>query len=214
MHRAVLKRLTGTLVGAFFWAPVASGIPAKATVRKVSARVTKLPTQRKGGAKPRVMESYPALVTEAGQEAPSEGLPEAVAAPATAVASKPAKLDERRVQRRTEVRKRAGAVRGPEAYDAVPAGLASALERRLELTRALIEDHGRAYDYRVHTIKELETIQVKLDAARAAAPQAPASVNEGASSATDYEAEEEVLLPYVEPTSGERLPPPPPPELW
>jgi hypothetical protein len=50
------------------------------------------------------------------------------------------------------------------AYDPVPSDQIDALGRRLQLTDALIRRHGRAYDYRTHTVRDLELILAKLDA--------------------------------------------------
>jgi hypothetical protein len=43
-------------------------------------------------------------------------------------------------------------------YDAVPIEQTDAFLKRLQLVSELIQKFGRAYDYRVHTVKELETI--------------------------------------------------------
>ncbi|MBL7716871.1 MAG: hypothetical protein JNL01_15505 [Bdellovibrionales bacterium] len=51
-----------------------------------------------------------------------------------------------------------------KTYDEVPDGLADALEKRLDLVEKLIRDHKRAYDYRSHTVKQLEEILEKLEA--------------------------------------------------
>lgn len=135
-----------------------------------ATRPTHLPTQRKGGAKPRVLESYPALVDEAGEGAQSESLVEAP----IEVTPAPA---ETRVQRRAAARKTVKREKAAKEkalpYDLVPETLTPALERRLELTRELITEHGRAYDYRTHTVKQLEAIKEQLDIARLPAPPPP-----------------------------------------
>jgi hypothetical protein len=50
------------------------------------------------------------------------------------------------------------------AYDPVPSDQIDALGRRLELVDALVRRHARAYDYRTHTVRDLELILAKLDA--------------------------------------------------
>lgn len=50
------------------------------------------------------------------------------------------------------------------SYDPVPSDQINALGRRLQLVDALIRRHGRAYDYRTHTVRDLELILAKLDA--------------------------------------------------
>lgn len=55
------------------------------------------------------------------------------------------------------------------SYDPVPSDQINALSRRLQLTDALIRRHGRAYDYRTHTVRDLELILAKLDASLASA---------------------------------------------
>lgn len=64
------------------------------------------------------------------------------------------------------------------SYDPVPSDQIDALSRRLQLVDALIRRHARAYDYRTHTVHDLELTLAKLDAsiapkaAPAAAPRA------------------------------------------
>lgn len=55
-------------------------------------------------------------------------------------------------------------------YDPVPADQVDALSKRLKLVEELIRKHGRAYDYRTLTIKELEALIEGLSA-----PKAPPS---------------------------------------
>ncbi len=48
------------------------------------------------------------------------------------------------------------------AYDPVPSNQRAAIARRLRLAEKLILEYGRAYDYRIHTVAELEHILEKL----------------------------------------------------
>ncbi|MGK5082647.1 hypothetical protein WDW37_05020 [Bdellovibrionota bacterium FG-1] len=50
-----------------------------------------------------------------------------------------------------------------QPYDPVPVGQVEPLAQRLKLVETLIQRHGRAYDYRIHTIKELQEILSQLD---------------------------------------------------
>ena len=50
-------------------------------------------------------------------------------------------------------------------YDLVPAKQTESIARRLVLVDRLIREFGRAYDYRIHTVKELETILNDLEGA-------------------------------------------------
>lgn len=52
-----------------------------------------------------------------------------------------------------------------EAYDPVPSDQKGALSIRLKLVEAIIQKHGRAYDYRIHTVRELEALLQRLDSA-------------------------------------------------
>jgi hypothetical protein len=61
------------------------------------------------------------------------------------------------------------------AYDPVPSDQVDALTKRLQLTETLIRRHSRAYDYRVHTVRELEAILVQLDGPVAPKPATPAA---------------------------------------
>lgn len=59
------------------------------------------------------------------------------------------------------------------AFDAVPSDQADSLVRRLKIVEALITRHGRAYDYRIHTVRELEAILASLDRPVSSAKVAP-----------------------------------------
>ncbi len=48
-------------------------------------------------------------------------------------------------------------------FDPVPSDQVEALGRRLKLVETLIQRHGRAYDYRMYTIRDLERILASLD---------------------------------------------------
>lgn len=60
------------------------------------------------------------------------------------------------------------------SFDTVPAGQSDAILQRLKIVENLVRKYGRAYDYRAHTLKELQLIQSTLEstAAPVAAPQA------------------------------------------
>jgi hypothetical protein len=61
------------------------------------------------------------------------------------------------------------------AFDAVPANQSEAILQRLKIVENLVRKYGRAYDYRAHTLKELELIQSTLESTAAQAQvQAPA----------------------------------------
>ena len=49
------------------------------------------------------------------------------------------------------------------AYEPVPSEKRDYLARRLQVIERLIREHGRAYDYRIHTTAELEKILHKLE---------------------------------------------------
>jgi hypothetical protein len=55
-------------------------------------------------------------------------------------------------------------------FDAVPANQVEPIEERLKIVEEMIQKYGRAYDYRVHTLKELQEIQKSLGS-EAAAPR-------------------------------------------
>ena len=48
-------------------------------------------------------------------------------------------------------------------FDTVPADQAESISRRLALVEVLIRKYGRAYDYRSHTLHELQSILEQLD---------------------------------------------------
>lgn len=50
------------------------------------------------------------------------------------------------------------------SYESVPPEQIEGISQRLKLIDQLLRKYGRAYDYRIHTIKELETILSELDA--------------------------------------------------
>jgi hypothetical protein len=72
-------------------------------------------------------------------------------------------------------------------YDTVPASQSDALIQRLKIVENLIRKYGRAYDYRTHTLKELELIQSTLESA--AAPATPAPINAAPSETDEPQAE-------------------------
>jgi hypothetical protein len=48
-------------------------------------------------------------------------------------------------------------------FEPVPPDQVDSIARRLKLVENLLRKHGRAYDYRIHTLKELESIQASLE---------------------------------------------------
>ncbi len=56
-----------------------------------------------------------------------------------------------------------GLKKGLEAFDPVPADQVDPIVKRLKLVDRLIREHGRAYDYRIHTVRELEQILSALE---------------------------------------------------
>ncbi len=62
---------------------------------------------------------------------------------------------------------------GSPGFDAVPPGQAESIARRLKLVEIMIRKYGRAYDYRMHTLRDLEMILAKLDATQARAMEVP-----------------------------------------
>lgn len=68
-----------------------------------------------------------------------------------------------------------------QSFDAVPASQKDAILERLTIVENLVRKYGRAYDYRTHTLKELQLIQSTLEststpAAAAQPAAAPARV--------------------------------------
>jgi hypothetical protein len=47
-------------------------------------------------------------------------------------------------------------------YDTVPIEQTDAFVKRLGLVTEILKKYGRAYDYRMHTLKELETVLAEL----------------------------------------------------
>lgn len=59
----------------------------------------------------------------------------------------------------------------PSKYDAVPADQINPLLRRMKIVQELVQKYGRAYDYRVHTVAELEGILAQLKQKRGEATE-------------------------------------------
>jgi len=59
-----------------------------------------------------------------------------------------------------------------QSFDPVPPAQAESIAQRLKLVEILIRKYGRAYDYRMHTLRDLESILMQLDAAVPFAPDA------------------------------------------
>jgi hypothetical protein len=57
------------------------------------------------------------------------------------------------------------------SYDLVPSDQVDPLAKRLALVETLIRRYSRAYDYRTHTVRDLQMILAKLEAANAAPAQ-------------------------------------------
>ena len=65
-----------------------------------------------------------------------------------------------------------------EGFELVPANQAEPIIHRLKIVEELIRKHGRAYDYRMHTIKELQSILSQLDSTRSLQlPEPPQSTH-------------------------------------
>lgn len=77
---------------------------------------------------------------------------------------------ERRAEPRQEIREAPHKPVAAPAFDPVPSDQIPGLTHRLKLVEALIRRHGRAYDYRVHTVKTLETVLARLEASTAEQP--------------------------------------------
>ncbi len=60
------------------------------------------------------------------------------------------------------------------SFDAVPASQSDAILQRIKIVENLVRKYGRAYDYRAHTLKELQLIQSTLESAAPAPAAAPA----------------------------------------
>jgi hypothetical protein len=73
-------------------------------------------------------------------------------------------------------KKHASKARRPLSYDPVPSGEEDAVAARLQIVDKLIREFGRAYDYRSHTLKELEGILAQLETRDA--PPAPPKLHE------------------------------------
>ena len=58
----------------------------------------------------------------------------------------------------------------PRSYDPVPSDQAQAVARRLGIVARLILAHGRAYDYRTHTLRDLESILSSLEKVESGSP--------------------------------------------
>jgi hypothetical protein len=101
--------------------------------------------------------------------------PARVVAPSRLTAAAP----EARAQRPTMTRALAPATTkaAPQmtttGYDPVPSDQVNALSQRLKLVDTLIRRHGRAYDYRMHTVRDLEAVLARLEASAPATAPAP-----------------------------------------
>jgi hypothetical protein len=63
-------------------------------------------------------------------------------------------------------------------YDPVPSEQANAIAKRLQIVEILLRKYGRAYDYRIHTYKDLKKVLAELDR-NSAATSAPPVVAPG-----------------------------------
>ena len=78
----------------------------------------------------------------------------------------------------SEAAKKKPAVAAKGGYELVPSTQAEPIIHRLKIVEELIRKFGRAYDYRVHTVKELQSILSQLEASRnAQLPEPPAPVS-------------------------------------
>ncbi len=64
-----------------------------------------------------------------------------------------------------------------KSFDTVPDEQKDGISKRLELVSQLIKRHGRAYDYRQHTLKELRTILAELDEKAFQVPPSPSNLS-------------------------------------
>jgi hypothetical protein len=94
----------------------------------------------------------------------------------------------------------------PESFDLVPSDQAHPVIRRIHLVEEIVRRHARAYDYRTHTVRELEQILAKLDAA------APGGAPQGkpAQSAGQADPDAVPALPPLEESPGDATLPTPP----
>jgi hypothetical protein len=100
---------------------------------------------------------------------PTEAPPQAASPPA--VPSRPAlasaakaPVAEQSAPLRQDMNARAGAQFMNAQYDAVPLEQVEPFLKRMRLVEELLEKYGRAYDYRIHTVRDLEMIRARLEA--------------------------------------------------
>jgi hypothetical protein len=122
---------------------------------------------------PRVAETYAA--TEAEDDASYNAKPVRIAPaalpPSPVVAPRAAALPAPRLAATPHLA--SPAVAGPAesaAYDPVPSDQIASFMKRLQLVAVLLQRHGRAYDYRIHTVRQLETVLASMEAAQAPSP--------------------------------------------
>ncbi len=95
-----------------------------------------------------------------------------------------------------------------EAFDLVPSDQMHPLVRRIHLVEEIVRKHARAYDYRIHTIAELEKILAELDAAAAGQPAPKAPEQQPAAQQPSQQSEPSRPSP-IDAGEGASLPAPP-----
>ncbi|MBY0471018.1 hypothetical protein K2X30_07590 [bacterium] len=102
----------------------------------------------------------PDVIAPLPQQAES-GVPAAPVAPVTKVA--PLKPSKKAVAAAKPPRRKRGKNSAAKPFDQVPEVQAEAIASRLKIVEQMILKHGRAYDYRTHTVAELQKILARLD---------------------------------------------------
>jgi hypothetical protein len=146
-------------------------VPAKAKSAAKISPETYAATEASGGAAPDTLDDessdFPKPRQVAGKvaeasEAESLQAPESAPVPESAPAAAPEPTPA------PALKSAAPADRG--AYDPVPSNQRASIAKRLKIVERLILEHGRAYDYRIHTLAELELLLRKLEK-KASGPQ-------------------------------------------
>ncbi len=68
------------------------------------------------------------------------------------------------------------------AFDPVASDQVESIARRIRLVEAILRKHARAYDYRIHSARELQAILSSLDASTQPAHEETVPITEGESS--------------------------------
>lgn len=124
---------------------------------------------RKVSKTPPKLEVYSA--TEADGAAVPAQFPPAAQAPAP-IAKAPVRKQRQAPGKVSSAPAQETAAKKEPAYFLVGPEQATAIARRLNLVERLLREYGRVYDYRAHTVRELEGILSELDEASASVPAA------------------------------------------